>query len=204
VVSDSLLYVTFFHPFTLCLCYTVSTWSRSRAGRLTSPTPVDKCSKFEQAIQVVRDAVGTLENTRWGFFASSKHLGDVLTVFAANNMCFKLLVWTKQTNKLALGRSWRHNCEYIVFCWARLRERDAERFVVPCPADPERYLTCFESPPVARPFMFEGDILNAYQKPISVTRRVLDYAAPDEGVVIDLTCRSGTTRVSFLLSPISC
>jgi hypothetical protein len=123
---------------------------------------------------VVRDAIGILENTRWVFFVSSKQLGDVLAALAANNMCFKLLVWTEQTNKPALVRSWRQNCEYIVFCWARLGEGDAERFVVPCPADPERYFTCFESPPVAKPFMFEGDILNAYQKPVSVTRRVLD------------------------------
>jgi hypothetical protein len=91
--------------------------------------PEDKWGgeEFEQAIEVVRDAIGKLENTRWVFFVSSKQLGDVLTALAANNMCFKLLVWTEQTNKPALGRSWRHNCEYIVFCLARLGEGDAER-----------------------------------------------------------------------------
>jgi hypothetical protein len=41
--------------------------------------------------------------------------------------------------------------------------------------------------------MFEGDILNAYQKPSSVMRRILISAPPDERVVIDLTCGSGTT-----------
>jgi hypothetical protein len=43
-----------------------------------------------------------------------------------------------------------------MFCWARLGEGMAGRFVVLCPVDPERYLTYFEFPPVTTPFLFEG------------------------------------------------
>jgi hypothetical protein len=56
------------------------------------------------------------------------------------------------------------------------------------PADPERYLTAFFSPHVAKHFIFEGDILSACQKPVSVKRRVLTMRPPivqnggDEGV----------------------
>jgi hypothetical protein len=151
--------------------------------------------EFEEAIRLVINASGSLENTRWVFFVSSKQLGDVLTVLTSHDMDFKLLTWSKETSKPVLGLSWRHNAEHILFCWAKVGESEAERFVVPCPADPERYLTNFSAPPVAKPFIFEGAVLNAYQKPVSVMRRILDLAPPDEGVVVDLTCGSGSTLV---------
>lgn len=151
-------------------------------------------TEFSASIDLVQSVDGTLDQARWVWFLTEKQFPDALTTIQTHGLAFKSIFWCKGRSRPLQGASWGHGGEHIWFVW-KANDSGAERFVERDPDDPDRYYTYFYCPPVATRFSFGAHSpLNKYQKPIAVHRRLQDWA-PVGGLIVDITCGSGTTAV---------
>ena len=97
------------------------------------------------------------------------------------------------------GPRFRHDAEFIIFGWVG-KEADLVKNIDK--NDPKRYSTVHVEGRVSHPLRNQqGEIVNPYQKPVNVMLKIINMVCDrDKSLIVDVTCGTGTTEVSYKLS----
>ena len=150
-----------------------------------------------------RDSIGfvlahnrILDHAKFAWFVSDKQLVDCITACIDSGLNYKVITWAKPPSPMATGHRFRHDAEFIVLGWMG-KEPD---FVKNYNKDhPLRYTTIHNEARVSRPLKNnEGNPVNPYQKPVNLMLKLINMACDSgESLIVDITCGTGTTAVSF-------
>ena len=142
-----------------------------------------------------------LSGVSFFWFVADRQLHDCLQACSNHGLNYKLLVWHKPgTLANVTGQRFRHNCEFIVCGWVG-HERDFVQNIDR--EDQDRYSTVASIQKTKRFWRNEeGQVVNPYQKTVLLLRKLLVMAQrTTNGLVVDITCGTGTTAVGSLLLP---
>lgn len=158
--------------------------------------------EFEESINFVLNHNNKdLSGVSFFWFVADRQLHDCLQACSNQGLNYKLLVWHKPgTLANVTGQRFRHNCEFIVCGWVG-HERDFVQNIDR--EDQDRYNTVASIQKTKRFWRNEeGQVVNPYQKPVLLLRKLLVMAQrTTNGLVVDITCGTGTIAVGSLLLP---
>ena len=154
--------------------------------------------EFKESIDFVVQHNRGLQGAKFAWFVRDKQLVDCITACTREGLNFKLITWVKPFAPFTTGQRFRHDAEFIVLAWVG----NESHFVTNIDKHfQERCSTVIKEPRVSRPLKTpSGEVVNPYQKPVNVMMKIINMACDSSGLIVDITCGTGTTAVSVLKS----
>lgn len=163
-------------------------------------------NEFQQTISLAESLApgDKLKDVVFIWFLSDQQLLDAITAInGCPGLKYRLLFWSKK-GQPGSGARWKNDGEVVLLAYFK----ELSQLVIYDPSDPLRWST---NPKFDLDKFFkdkDGDVVNGTQKPIALLQRLLYLALAEleRGVILDVTCGTGTTAVTPppLLSPHWC
>lgn len=160
-------------------------------------------TEFEEVFKFGLAVNGDINLLRFAFFVADHQLVHCLSSCEKYGLKFALFTWAKNPT-LAPGHKIRRDTEHLVMAWQGGENTFVNNIDA---ADQPRYSTLIKCGRISKFYRDSGRELNKYQKPLAVMTRILEMTCPrgpDQHLVIDVTCGSGTTAVMTSPSCFAC
>lgn len=154
--------------------------------------------EFEDALQFVGSRDGNLNYCRFVFFLTDAQLPVCFSALERSRLSYRLFTWVKPPCPRQ-GNRFRTDSEYFVLAW-KGNEVDVVNNIDP--ADPTRYSTVHHQGFIVNKVRDDrGAVANPYQKPILLMQKIINMTVKDGGLIVDITCGTGTTAVRRAIVP---